>query len=133
MKKLFTLILLTGSFYKVSAQATASPAAMSLMSKKDSAYEKKKQDSIKKAMDTAAPLGYADFSWLNGNNRQDHKLLDNDYFTGDFTFDMNYTRSNNNPIDNTVTGSTALARNNEVGVSMVAVGGDFHYQNVRGL
>jgi hypothetical protein len=135
MKKLFTLILLTGFFHTVSAQTAAlqpNASTMAMLAKKDTIADKKKQDSIKKAMDTATPLGYADFSWLNGSNRQDHKLLDNDYFTGDFTFDMNYTRSNNNPIDNTVTGSTALARNNEVGVSMVAIGGDFHYQNVRG-
>jgi len=138
MKKLFTLILLTGCFYTVLAQSTApQPAAgtvsmLSKMTKADSLAEKKKQDSIKKAMDTAAPLGYADFSWLNGNNRQDHKLLDNEWFTGDFTFDMNYSQSSNHPVDDMVEGSTALARDNEVDVSMVAVGGDFHYDNVRG-
>ena len=133
MKKLFTLILLSGCIFRASAQTDAPVAKMIKADvgkmKSDSI---RKADSIKKAMDSATPLGYADFSWLNGNNRQDHKLLDNEYFTGDFTFDMNYTRSNNNPIDNTVTGSTALARNNEVGVSMVAIGGDFHYDNVRG-
>ena len=133
MKKLFTLILLSGCIFRASAQTDAPVAKMIKADvgkmKSDSI---RKADSIKKAMDSATPLGYADFSWLNGNNRQDHKLLDNEYFTGDFTFDMNYTRSNNNPIDNTVTGSTALARNNEIGVSMVAIGGDFHYDNVRG-
>jgi len=89
-------------------------------------------DTAKKAAADVQPFAFADFSWLNGNNRQSSKLLDNDWFTGDFTFDMNYTRSNNNPIDNTVTGSTALARDNEVQVSFVGIGGDFHYDNVRG-
>jgi len=80
----------------------------------------------------AEPFAFGDFSWLNGNNRQDHKVIDNQYFTGDFTFDINYTRSNRNPIDNTVLGSTALSRNNEFTVSFVGLGGDFHYENVRG-
>jgi hypothetical protein len=126
MKKLFTLILLLGIIFRISAQT---PFAKT---KADSVAEKAKADSIIKAENSAEPLSFADFSWLNGNNRQKSKLLDNAYFTGDFTFDMNYTRSNNNPIDNTVTGSTALARNNEVDVSFVGIGGDFHYDNVRG-
>jgi hypothetical protein len=127
MKKLFTLILLSGSIFRASAQ-TNTPA--SNLMKADA--EKMKADSMKKAMDTATPLAYADFSWVNGQNRQSSKLLDNAYFTGDFTFDVNYTRSNNHPNDDLVTGSTALARNAEVDVSMIAVGGDFHYDNVRG-
>ena len=133
MKKLFTLVLLSGCIFRVSAQ-TNSP--VSSMMKADAGKMKsdsvRRADSIKKAMETATPLGYADFSWVNGNNRQSSKLLDNEYFTGDFTFDMNYTMSNNHPNDNMVTGSTALARNGEVEVSMIAIGGDFHYQNVRG-
>ena len=127
MKKLFTLILLSGCISRASAQ-TNTP--VSNMMKADA--EKMKADSIKKAMDTATPLAYADFSWVNGQNRQSSKLLDNAYFTGDFTFDVNYTRSNNHPNDDLVTGSTALARNGEVDVSMIAIGGDFHYANVRG-
>src|ERR1700729_2721734 len=127
MKKLFTLILLLGCIFRASAQTNA---PVSNLMKADAA--KMKADSIQKAMDTATPLGYADFSWVNGQNRQSSKLLDNAYFTGDFTFDLNYTQSNNHPNDDLVTGSTALARNGEVDVSMIAIGGDFHYENVRG-
>lgn len=130
MKKLLTLILLLGSFCRVSAQTSA--ATTTMFAKRDTVAEKAKADSIKKAMDNAAPLAYADFSWINGNNRQTSKLLDNAYFTGDFTFDVNYTQSNNHPNDNLVTGSTALARNGEVDLSMIAIGGDFHYDHVRG-
>jgi hypothetical protein len=133
MKKLFTLILLLGCIFRASAQTNSEVINMT---KADAGKLKsdsiRKADSIKKAMDTAAPLAYADFSWVNGQNRQSYKLLDNAYFTGDFTFDMNYTQSNNHPNDDMVTGSTALARNGEVDVSMVALGGDFHYDNVRG-
>jgi hypothetical protein len=130
MKKLFTLIFLLG----IISQAFAN-TNISVISKirKDSTKSAAK-DTTKKA-DPAPepdPLAYADFSWVNGQNRQTSKLLDNQYFTGDFTFDMNYTASNRNPNDNVVTGSTALARNREVDVSFVGIGGDFHYDNVRG-
>ena len=43
--------------------------------------------------------------------------------------DVNYTHSFNNPIDNTVVGSTALARNNEIQVSFAGIGGEFNYEN----
>ena len=92
-------------------------------------------DSLNTSTNPAAsgdPFGFADFSWVNGNNRQASKIIDNKYFTSDFTFDMNYTYSNRHPIDNTVLGSTALSRNEEFTVSFVGVGGDFHYKNVRG-
>jgi hypothetical protein len=75
--------------------------------------------------------GY-DLTWQNGNDRRDHAVLQTKYFTGSFMFDGNYTYSFNNPIDNTVVGSTALARNNEMQVSFVGLGGDFNYKNARG-
>ena len=124
MKKLFTFTLLLGAIFCASANAIAS-------AKIDTGKNAKK-DTTKTAVPEPDPLAYADFSWVNGQNRQTSKLLDNAYFTGDFTFDMNYTASNRNPIDNVVTGSTALARNREVDVSFVGIGGDFHYDNVRG-
>lgn len=56
----------------------------------------------------AAPFAFGDFSWLNGSSRKTSPpLIESKYFTSDITFDLNYTRSNQNPIDNTVVGSTA--------------------------
>ena len=78
------------------------------------------------------PFAFGDFTWLNGNDRRHKLLLDTKYFTGSFMLDMNYTYSNHHPVDNTVVGSTALARNNEFEVSFAGIGGDFHYNNVRG-
>lgn len=78
------------------------------------------------------PFAFGDFTWLNGNDRQHTALLDSKYFTGEFLLDANYTASNQHPIDHTVIGSTTLARDNEFEVNDVAVGGDFHYDNVRG-
>jgi hypothetical protein len=45
--------------------------------------------------------------------------------------DINYTHSFNNPNDNTVVGSTVVARNNEVQLSHLIIGGDLSYENAR--
>jgi len=88
--------------------------------------------SIEAKPPASEPFAWGDFTWMNGNNRQKSALLDSKYFTGSVTIDVNYTQSNNHPIDNTVVGSTALARNREVQVSFAGLGGDFHWNNVRG-
>jgi opacity protein-like surface antigen len=77
------------------------------------------------------PFAFGDFTWLNGSNRQTKALLDTPYFTPEFLLDVNYTASTNRPIDNTVVGSTALSRNNEVTLQFLGVGGDFHYGAAR--
>lgn len=78
------------------------------------------------------PFAFGDFTWMNGTDRQASSLLDSKYFTGTFTCDVNYTQSNHRPIDNTVVGSTALARDGEFTVSFLGFGGDLHWKNVRG-
>ena len=80
----------------------------------------------------AEPFAFGDFTWLNGNNRQHKALLDSQYFTGSLLLDVNYTSSLAHPIDNTVVGSTALARNNEVNLAFLGFGGDFHAGPARG-
>lgn len=78
------------------------------------------------------PFANLDLTWQNGNDRRDHPVLQTKYFTGSFIFDGNYTYSFANPIDNTVVGSTALARDNEMELMSLALGGDFNYKNARG-
>jgi hypothetical protein len=81
----------------------------------------------------SAPFAFGDFSWMNGQSRKtSDPAFSSKYFTGDVTFDLNYTGSFNHPIDNTVVGSTALSRNNELQLSFLGAGGDIHYGNVRG-
>jgi hypothetical protein len=71
-------------------------------------------------------------SWQNGSDRRDSSIFRNmKYFTPSVLMDVNYTYSFNNPIDNTVVGSTALARNNEIQLSALHFGGDFNYGNAR--
>lgn len=77
------------------------------------------------------PLEGMDMTWLNGGDRRSSATLATKYFTPTVMLDANYTYSFNNPIDNTVVGSTALARNNEMQVSAVYLGGDFTYNGAR--
>ena len=78
------------------------------------------------------PYDGIDQTWQNGNDRRDSSVLQTKYFTPSVMVDVNYTYGFNNPIDNTVVGSTALARHNEVEISSVNLGGDFYYNGARG-
>lgn len=75
------------------------------------------------------PFEGMNMTWQNGSDRRTSQVLGTKYFTGSVMLDANYTYSFNQPIDNTVVGSTALARNNEVEISSANLGGEFHYQN----
>lgn len=77
------------------------------------------------------PLEGMDLTWLNGGDRRSSPTLSGKYFTPTIMVDANYTHSFNDPIDNTVVGSTALARNNEMQVSAAHIGGDFYYEGAR--
>ena len=77
------------------------------------------------------PLEGMDMTWLNGGDRRSTPTLAGKYFTPTVMVDANYTHSFNDPIDNTVVGSTALARNNEMQVSGAYLGGDFYYKGAR--
>jgi opacity protein-like surface antigen len=77
------------------------------------------------------PFAFGDFTWLNGNNRQTKAVLDTPIFTPSIMLDVAYTASANNPIDDTVVGSTALSRNNELTLAFLGFGGDLHVENVR--
>ncbi|HEX9011478.1 MAG TPA: outer membrane beta-barrel protein [Holophagaceae bacterium] len=80
----------------------------------------------------AEPFAFADFTWLNGNSRQKDALLDSKYFTGEFRADMNLVYDFNHPQDHTLVGSSELGRTSEVQVQQLGIGGDFHWENVRG-
>ncbi|MBL0145233.1 MAG: porin [Chitinophagaceae bacterium] len=78
------------------------------------------------------PFEGIDQTWHNGSDRRESSVFkDMKYFTPSILIDVNYTHSFNNPNDNTVVGSTALARNNEVQLSALHFGGDFTYKNAR--
>jgi hypothetical protein len=78
------------------------------------------------------PFEGIDMTWQNGSDRREENIWkDLKFFTPSLLMDINYTYSFNNPNDNTVIGSTALARNNEVQLSALHFGGDFYYKGAR--
>src|SRR4051812_23556214 len=52
------------------------------------------------------PFEGIDMTWQNGSDRRDSAVFSGKYFTPVVMLDVNYTYSSNNPIDNTVVGST---------------------------
>jgi len=115
MKKIFLSIILGVSITYAYSQEQVKEATkngaqlLAASTLKDKAPVK---DTATKAKDTTVkkpePFAFGDFTWLNGNDRKHTALLDSKYFTGRVLLDFNYTVSNNNPIDHTVVGSTAL-------------------------
>ena len=89
------------------------------------------EDTTKVSKQKGEPLEGMDMTWLNGGDRRSTPTLAGKYFTPTVMVDANYTHSFANPIDNTVVGSTTLARNNEMQVSGVYLGGDFTYKQAR--
>ncbi len=83
-------------------------------------------------VDHFTPFAFGDFTWLNGNPRTKMPVLDTKFFTPEIRFDTHYMTSFNQPIDHTLGGSTEMFRSGEVHLEQVSIGGDFHWQNVRG-
>jgi hypothetical protein len=84
------------------------------------------------AVDNFTPFAYGDFTWLNGTSRNKDTVLDTKFFTPEVRFDANYIQDFNRPIDHTIVGSTESFRSGEVQIEQASVGGDFHWDNVRG-
>jgi Putative beta-barrel porin-2, OmpL-like. bbp2 len=81
---------------------------------------------------SSEPFAFADWSWLTGNARTKDTPYDTKFFTPEFRADVNYVYDFNHPKDDTIGGSSEVFRSNEVHVTDIGVGGDFHYDNVRG-
>ena len=77
------------------------------------------------------PFSFADFTWLNGNARTEDTPYATKFFTPEIRADVNYTYDFRHPSDDTISGSSEVFRSNEVQVTQLGVGGDFHYDNVR--
>jgi hypothetical protein len=82
--------------------------------------------------DNFTPFAFGDFSWLNGTARPGATVLDTKFFTPEIRFDTHYMEDFNQPTDHTIVGSTESFRSGEVQIEQASVGGDFHWQNVRG-
>jgi len=69
---------------------------------------------------------------MNATSRNKDTVLDTKFFTPEIRFDTNYMEDFNQPIDHTIVGATESFRSGEVQIEQASVGGDFHWQNVRG-
>jgi hypothetical protein len=79
----------------------------------------------------AEPFAFADWTWLNGNPRTKEAAFDSKLFTPEVRVDVAYHYDFNHPKDDTIGGSSEVFRSNEVGLTHLGVGGDFHYDHVR--
>jgi hypothetical protein len=77
------------------------------------------------------PFSDADWSWLNGNPRTKEIFWDTKFFTPEIRSDTVYVYDFNHPTDHSIGGSSELFRSQEVQLTQLGVGGDFHYDNVR--
>jgi hypothetical protein len=93
------------------------------------ATEKGKSGGVKAT--ASEPFSFADFTWLTGNARTKESPMDTKFFTPEIRADVDYIYDFNHPKDNTISGSSEVFRANEVQVTQLGVGGDFHYDNVR--
>ena len=79
----------------------------------------------------AEPFAFADFTWLNGTPRTKDVPMDTKFFTPEIRVDADYIYDFAHPKDDTIGGSSEVFRTNEVQLTQLGVGGDFHYDNVR--
>src|SRR5690242_12422590 len=79
----------------------------------------------------AEPFAFADWTWLNGNPRTKEPAFDSKFFTPEVRADVAYHYDFNHPKDDTIGGSSEVFRSNEISLTHLGVGGDFHYDHVR--
>ncbi len=77
------------------------------------------------------PFAFADFTWLNGNPRTKDTPYATAFFTPEIRSDVDYVYDFRHPKDDTIGGSSEVFRSNEVQLTQLGVGGDFHYDQVR--
>jgi len=78
------------------------------------------------------PFAFADWTWLTGNPRTKTPAFDSKFFTPEIRADVSYIYDFNHPADDTIGGSSEIFRASEFQVTQLGVGGDFHFDNVRG-
>lgn len=90
------------------------------------------QDTSRRSPGPAEPFTFADWTWLNGTPRTKTAVLDTKAFTGEFRVDVSYIHDFNHPKDHTLVGTSESGRTAEVQVQQLGIGGDLHWEHVRG-
>lgn len=80
----------------------------------------------------AEPFAFGDWTWLNGNPRTKDIPVDTKFFTPEIRFDLAYIYDFAHPADDTIGGSAEVFRAQEFQLTQLGIGGDFHWENVRG-
>jgi hypothetical protein len=88
-------------------------------------------EAIRPELAKAEPFAFADWTWLNGNPRTKQAAFDTKFFTPEIRVDADYIYDFAHPRDNTIGGSSEVFRANELHLTQLGVGGDFHYDHVR--
>jgi len=78
----------------------------------------------------AVPFAFGDFTWAPASYAPLETPLATKYFVPEIRLDSTYHYSFNNPVDNTISGSSEVFRANEFQITQIGVGGDVNYQNV---
>jgi hypothetical protein len=115
----------------ISAVGAAAPTANVSPAEKPVSTATAQDKTATTAPQKAEPFAFADFTWLNGNPRTKELAFDTKFFTPEIRADVDYVYDFAHPKDDTIGGSSEIFRSNEVQVTQLGVGGDFHYDNVR--
>ncbi len=83
------------------------------------------------APEVKEPFAFADFTWLTGNPRTTESPLAMPAFTPEIRVDVAYHYDFAHPRDNTISGSSEVFRADEVQLTQLGVGGDFHWKGAR--
>jgi hypothetical protein len=114
----------------VTAVKAANEAAMNV-APQPAASVAAQADSVPAKPAKADPFAFADWTWLNGNPRTKEAAFDSKFFTPEVRADVAYHYDFNHPSDDTIGGSSEVFRSNEISLTHLGVGGDFHYDHVR--
>src|SRR3984885_373241 len=124
--------IIAGTLAKPDASKAVASAAGAGSSAQDGTGQAVSAPHAPPAVDNQTPFAFGDFTWLNGTPRNKDVVFDSPFFTPEVRFDTHYMTDFNQPIDHTIVGATESFRSGEVQIEQASVGGDFHWQNVRG-
>ncbi|HVP61388.1 MAG TPA: outer membrane beta-barrel protein [Myxococcaceae bacterium] len=88
-------------------------------------------DTPPQAPEVKEPFAFADFTWLTGNPRTTESPLATPAFTPELRVDVAFHYDFAHPRDNTISGSSEVFRADEVQLTQLGVGGDFHWKGAR--
>lgn len=136
MRKFIVSLFFAGSFLGFAQNLSEEDRQLIIQELKkellDSLNKVEKVAPLAKSKQLGEPFENMDLTWTNGGDRRTENIwTENKYFTPSLLLDVNYNYSFNNPIDNTVVGSTAMVRHNEIQLAALHFGGDLNYKNAR--